>query len=169
MNKELTIGAMAPDFKLKTKSPGADIKEIKLSDNFGKRPTVLLFVPLAFTGTCTKTFCAISQETNWAQIQKTGAAIYGISIDSPFTLEAWSREQNITFPLLSDFNRTVAPQYGVLADVGDFKDVCWRAAFVISTEGKIVYAWKAPKDNIQEFPPLEEVSKVVEKELTMLA
>ena len=54
----IPVGSKAPDFTLKSKTP-ADL-DIKLSDNHGKKNTVLLFFPLAFTGVCTKEMCDIT-------------------------------------------------------------------------------------------------------------
>ncbi|HAF03625.1 MAG TPA: hypothetical protein DCG89_07495 [Spartobacteria bacterium] len=52
----LAVGTKAPDFTLSTKTADGP-KQIKLSDNFGKRNTLLLFFPMAFTGTCTTEMC----------------------------------------------------------------------------------------------------------------
>ena len=77
----LTVGATAPDFTLKTKN-AEGLKDIKLSENFGKKNTVLLFFPLAFTGVCTQEMCDVSGGlTAYTDL---GAQVYGISVDSPF-------------------------------------------------------------------------------------
>jgi peroxiredoxin len=69
------------------------------------------------------------------------AAVYGISVDSPFTLEKMSLVDNLQFPLLSDFNKEVSTAYDVLyPDLLGFKGVSKRSAFVIDEEGTIVYA-----------------------------
>jgi len=170
MKAELNIGSPAPDFTLRSKPVGGDVQMVKLSENFGKRPTVLFFVPLAFTPVCTKTFCAVSKENHWDEFRKMGAAVYGISVDSPFTLEAWAKDQGITFPLLSDFNREVAPQYGVLAeDFKGFQQVCWRSVFVINSQGKIAHMWKAPAEDGNQYPDMDGVRKALEEEMAATA
>src|SRR5207253_10918740 len=58
----LTVGTKAPDFTLPTKT-GEGPKQIKLSDNFGKKNTLLLFFPMAFTGTCTTEMCGVSNDS----------------------------------------------------------------------------------------------------------
>src|SRR5271155_5251373 len=142
----LKIGTSAPDFTLKTKTAGG-LEDVKLSDNFGKRNTVLLFFPLAFTGVCTQEMCDVSGGIS--SYESLNASVYGISVDSPFAQEAWSMQEKITIKLLSDLNKTVIKAYDVvfpmLAGVGD---TAARAAFVIDKQGAIVYAEQTatPKD-----------------------
>ena len=109
----LSIGTKAPDFALSCKTPEG-INLIKLSDNFGRKNTLLLFFPMAFTGVCTTEMCDTSNELG--TYQDVNAPVYGISGDSPFALEAWSHEKNIKVPLLSDYDHTVARAYGVAYD-----------------------------------------------------
>ena len=95
----LKIGTSAPDFTLKTQT-AQGLEDVKLSDNFGKRNTVLLFFPLAFTGVCTQEFCNVTGGIS--AYEGLNAAVYGISIDSPFAQEAWATKEKITVKLLSD-------------------------------------------------------------------
>jgi len=138
----LATGAKAPDFTLKTKTADG-LKDIKLSDNFGKKQTVLLFYPLAFTGVCTQEMCDMSAGLD--QYAGLGAEVYGISVDSPFANEAWAKQNKISLTLLSDLNKEVTKAYGVLfpmlAGVGD---TAARAAFVIGKDGVIKYAEQTP-------------------------
>ena len=138
----LAVGTKAPDFTLKTKT-AEGLKDIKLSDHFGQQQVVLLFFPLAYTGVCTAEMCDISNGlSGYADL---GAAVYGISVDSPFTHEAWAKANKITVPLLSDLNKTVTKAYDVvfpnLAGVGYTSA---RAAFVIGKDGVIKYAEQTP-------------------------
>ena len=142
----LAVGSKAPDFTLKTKT-AEGLKDIKLSDNFGKRQTVLLFYPLAFTGTCTQEMCDMT--TGLDQYASLGATVYGISVDSPFANDAWAKEHKIGITLLSDLNKTTTKAYDVvfpnLAGIGDTSA---RAAFVIGKDGVIKYSevTATPKD-----------------------
>jgi peroxiredoxin len=138
----LAVGAKAPDFTLKTKTADG-LKDVKLSDNFGKKQTVLLFFPLAYTGVCTAEMCDISNGlSGYANL---GADVIAISVDSPFTQEAWAKANKITVTLASDLNKTVTKAYDVLfpmlAGVGDTSA---RAAFVIGKDGVIKYAEQTP-------------------------
>jgi peroxiredoxin len=138
----LKIGTSAPDFTLKTKT-AAGLEDVKLSDNFGKKATVLFFFPAAFTGVCTAEMCDLSGGMD--AYETLNAAVYGISVDTPFAQEAWAKQEKITIPLLSDLNKTVTKIYDVvfpnLAGVGD---TAARAAFVIDKNGAIVYAEQTP-------------------------
>jgi peroxiredoxin len=138
----LKVGSQAPDFTLKTKTADG-LKDVKLSDNFGKKQTVLLFFPLAFTGVCTQEMCDIT--SGLGGYAGLNAEVYGISVDSPFAQEAWAKQNKITVTLLSDLNKTVTKAYEVvfpmLAGVGD---TAARAAFVIGTDGVVKYAEQTP-------------------------
>ena len=142
----LKIGSTAPDFTLKTKTEEG-LQDIKLSESFGKKPVVLLFFPLAFTGVCTQEMCDLSG--GLAAYQDMGAEVYAVSVDSPFAQEAWAKKERISLTLLSDLNKTVTKAYDVLfPGLADIGDTAARAAFVIDKSGKIVYAEQTatPKD-----------------------
>ena len=138
----LSIGTQAPDFSLKSKK-GEVISDIKLSDQFGKTNTVLLFFPLAFTGVCTQEMCDITGGI--AAYESLNAKVIAVSVDSPFALDAWAQKEHIGITLASDLNKTVATAYGVLLpDLAGFGSVSARAAFVIDKAGVIRYAEQTP-------------------------
>jgi peroxiredoxin len=155
----LKIGTSAPDFSLKTKTANG-LEDVKLSDNFGKRNTVLLFFPLAFTGVCTEEMCDVSGGIS--SYESLNAAVYGISIDSPFAQEAWAHREKITIKLLSDLNKTVIKAYDVifpmLAGVGD---TAARAAFIVDKHGNIAYVEQTPTP--KDLPHFEAVKTALAK------
>ena len=108
---------------------------------------MILFFPLAYTGVCTQEMC--DQTSGLADYEKLGATVYGISVDSPFTQEAWAKTNKIGVTLLSDLNKETTKAYGVLfpmlAGIGDTSA---RAAFVIGHDGVVKYAEQTatPKD-----------------------
>ena len=139
----LSVGTKAPDFSLSSKTPDGP-KQIKLSDNFGKKNTLLLFFPMAFTGTCTTEMCGVSMDA--PSYDGLNATVYGISGDNPFAQEAWAKKENISVTLLSDYEHKVAKQYDVMYDsflpqinLG-MGGVPKRSAFVIDRNGVIQYA-----------------------------
>jgi peroxiredoxin len=149
----ISTGSKAPDFSLKRKSADG-LSDVKLSDNFGKKNTVLLFVPLAFTGVCTKELCQVSGGIT--DYENLNASVYGISVDSPFSQEQWAQKENITIPLLSDLNKTASKDYGVLLDdLMGLGSVSTRAAFVIDKQGVVQYA--EALDNPGNLPDFEAV------------
>jgi peroxiredoxin len=154
----IAVGTKAPDFTLKSKSP-ADV-EVKLSNNFGQKNTVLLFFPLAFTGVCTTELCDVTAGLN--SYKDLNADVIGISVDSPFAQAAWAQKEKIGITLASDLNKTTTKAYDVvfpmLAGVGDTSA---RAAFVIDKAGVVQYAEQTatPKD----LPNFQAVKDVLAK------
>jgi peroxiredoxin len=122
--------------------------------------TVLVFFPAAFTGVCTKELCTFRDAI--AEYQKLDATVYGISVDSPFSLAEFRKQQNLPFSLLSDHKHEAIKTYGVvfenLANVG--LTVAARSVFVVEPHGNVSWAWvsAAPTDE----PRYEDVKNAVE-------
>ncbi len=154
----LAVGTKAPDFALKTKN-AQGVQEIKLSNNLGKKNTVVLFFPLAFTGVCTQEMCEIS--AGFGQYSRLNADVIGISVDSPFSQEAWAQKNGIKITLLSDLNKKVVKAYKVvfpnLAGIGD---TAARSAFVIGKDGVVKYAEQTPTpQNLPDFAAVQAALK----------
>jgi peroxiredoxin len=155
----IAIGTKAPDFTLKS-ATASGLKDVRLSDNFGKKKTLILFFPLAFTGTCTQEMCDVT--AGLEGYSGLGVDVLGISVDSPFAQAAWAKQSKITVPLLSDLDKKVAAAYGVifpgLAGIGDTSA---RAAFLVGTDGVITYAEQTatPKD----LPNFAAIKAAIEK------
>src|SRR5208283_4890230 len=138
----IKVGSKAPDFTLKSKN-AAGLVDVKLSDNFGKKNTVLLFFPAAFTSVCTKELCDIS--AGLGQYSGLNAAVIGLSVDTPFAQEAWAKQEKIGITLVSDLNKNVTRQYDVLfPNLAGIGDTSARAAFVIDQHGIVQYAEQTP-------------------------
>jgi len=155
----LKTGTSAPDFTLKTKTPNG-LEDVKLSSNFGSKNTVLLFFPLAFTGVCTQEFCDVSGGIT--AYETLNAAVYGISVDSPFAQAAWAEKEKISITLLSDLNKTVTKAFDVLfPNLAGVGDTAARAAVVIDKKGTIVHIEQTatPKD----LPDFKAVKAALEK------
>ena len=146
----LTVGQKAPDFTLFS----SDKKEVSLADYAGKN-VVLLFFPMAFTSVCTAELC--DMRDNLSTYTDLNADVLAISVDSPFTLDKFKAEQNLPFPLLSDFNKEVSATYGALYDnfVFGMRGVSKRAAFVIGPDGTLKHA--EVLDNAGNVPDFEAV------------
>jgi len=132
---KIEAGQKAPDFSLYDSAKN----KVTLSDLKGKQ-VLLLFFPAAFTSVCTKELCNVRD--NIAQYNQVNAQVLGISVDSVFTLAKFKEEQQLNFPLLSDFNKEVSTAYGTLYEtfVFDMKGVSKRSAFVIDEAGTVQYA-----------------------------
>jgi peroxiredoxin len=138
----IPIGSKAPDFNLKSKQ-ASGVVDVKLSNNFGKKNTVLLFFPLAFTGVCTTEMCDIT--AGLSAYSGMNADVIAVSVDSPFAQEAWAKQNKIGITLASDLNKTTAKAYGVLLDdLMGFGSTSARAAFVIDKGGVVQYSEQTP-------------------------
>jgi glutaredoxin-dependent peroxiredoxin len=138
----IAVGSKAPDFSLKAKTADG-LKDIKLSDNFGKRQTVLLFFPAAFSSGCTQELCNTTADLG--EYEKLGADVIGISVDTPYAQEAWARQNNIKLTLVSDLNKTTIRAYDVvLPNFSGMYEAAARAAFVIGADGVVKYAEQTP-------------------------
>ena len=155
----IPVGSQAPDFTLKSKT-ASGLTDLKLSNNFGKKNTVLLFFPLAFTGVCTQEMCDITAGLNaYASLN---AEVIGVSVDSPFAQEAWAQKEKIGIPLVSDLNKKTAEAYGtLLPDLIGLGAVSARAAFVIDKNGVIQYSEQTP--TVKDLPDFNKVKESLAK------
>lgn len=153
----LTPGTKAPDFTLKSKT-AEGLVDVTLSANFGRKPTVLLFFPLAFTGVCTQELCDLSGGLE--AYEGLGADIVAVSVDSPFAQEAWAQKEGIKIRLVSDLNKETTKAYDVLfPGLAGIGDTAARAAFVIDRDGVIRYAEQTPTP--KDLPDFEAVKKAL--------
>jgi peroxiredoxin len=122
--------------------------------------SVLAFFPAAFTSVCTKELCTFRDGI--AEYQNLKATVYGISVDSPFSLAEFKKQQHLPFALLSDHRHEAIQKYGVvyenLANVG--LTVAARSVFVIEPHGNVSWAWVSAKPTDE--PSYDEVKKAVE-------
>lgn len=155
----IPVGSKAPDFTLKSKQ-ASGLVDVKLSNNFGKKNTVLLFFPAAFTSVCTKEMCDISAGLN--AYSGLNAEVIGISVDTPFAQEAWAQKEKINITLASDLNKDVIKKYDVvfpmLVGIGD---TAARAAFVIDRNGLIQYSEQTPTP--KDLPDFDKVRQTLSR------
>src|SRR5229473_6009207 len=155
----IPVGSKAPDFSLKSKQ-ASGLVDVKLSNNFGRKNTLLLFYPLAFTSVCTQEMCDISSGLN--AYSSLNADVVGISVDSPFAQEAWAQKEKIGITLASDLNKETIKKYDVvfpmLAGAGD---TAARAAFVIDKNGVVQYSEQTPTP--KDLPNFEKVKAALER------
>lgn len=137
----LKAGDKAPDFKLTTLGADGPV-HLTLAENSGS-PVVLLFVPMAFTGGCTKELCSVTSDLG--AYEKLGAKVIAISGDNPFAQAAWAEKEGIKLTLASDYEHDVAKAYGVAYDsflpdknLG-MGGVPKRSAFVVDSNGTVQY------------------------------
>ena len=151
--KTLKVGDVAPDFKLKT----ANKDEWLLVDFRGKKNVVLAFVPYAFSRVCSTQLPSYEAELD--RFRDFNTEVVSVSMDSTYSLNAWSKSINVTFPLLSDFypQGQVVDLYGV-RNRGGFPE---RAVFVIDKDGVIRYI--EVLENPGDLPENEELFETLQK------
>ncbi len=146
----LQTGQQAPDFTLYD----SEKNKLTLSEQRGAN-VLLLFFPLAFTSVCTVELCAVRD--NISQYNNMNAKVFGISVDSVYTLAKYKEEQRLNFPLLSDFNKEVSEAYDSLYEKFGFgmRGVSKRSAFLIDVNGILQYA--EVLENAKEQPNFEAI------------
>jgi glutaredoxin-dependent peroxiredoxin len=153
----IAVGQAAPNFSLYN----TEKQKVNLADYAGKN-VVVLFFPLAFSGVCTVELCTMRDSL--AAFNNVNAEVVGISVDSLFTLDKFKQENNLNFPLLSDFNKEASKAYDSLYDVFpafEMLGVSKRSAFVVNAEGNISYAEYCPTPGDQpNYAAIKEVLNV---------
>jgi peroxiredoxin len=146
-------GDQAPDFTAPLAN--GDVEPFTLSNALDDGPVVLAFFPGAFTDPCTDEMCTFRDSLS--DYEDVGATVYGVSVDTPFALNEWRDQNDLTFGLVSDTNKEIIDAYGVSIDFADlgYYGVAQRAVFVIDSDGRVTYKWVA--DEPPEQPDFEAV------------
>lgn len=148
----------APDFTTKA-CDGDHIEDFTLSQELGKEHIVLAFFPLAFSPVCTDEMCAFRDSL--AQFNSLKARVYGISVDSPFALNAFIKANALKFKLLSDFNKEISRAYGAFhEELMGLKGVAKRSVFVIDKNGLVRYRWVS--DDPRQLPDFEAIRRALQ-------
>jgi peroxiredoxin len=139
----IEAGAQAPEFTL----PDQDGNEVSLSD-FRGRTVVLVFYPLDFSPICTDQL-SVYQEV-LGELERRGATLVGISVDSAFAHKAFQERLGVSIPLLADFHPKgeVAQAYGVFIDARGHNQ---RALVMVGPDGVVQWAHQSPTP--LEIPP----------------
>ena len=129
----IEVGTQAPDFTLKDQNN----QEVALADFTGRKAVLLVFYPLAFSGTCQGELAEIRD--NLPQYANDYVQVLTVSVDSVYTHKIWANNEGFNFPMLSDFwpHGAVATAYGVFNEQAG---VANRGTFVIDKEGVVRYA-----------------------------
>ncbi|WP_305789371.1 peroxiredoxin [Symbioplanes lichenis] len=133
----IDVGSRAPGFTLKDQNN----QEVALADFRARKAVLLVFYPLAFTGTCQGELTEL--QANLPEYANDRLQVLTISVDSVYSHKVWADREGYTFPLLSDFwpHGAVAQSYGIFNDQAGFAD---RGTFLIDTEGLVRFAQHEP-------------------------
>ena len=124
----LSVGQAAPDFTL----PNQFGEQVSLASFKGQKNVVVVFIPFAFTGTCTGELCALRD--NLSVFENENVQLLAVSCDSMFTQKVFATQEGYTFPVLSDFwpHGEVAKSYGIFDEA---RGCALRGTFIIDKEG----------------------------------
>jgi thioredoxin-dependent peroxiredoxin len=139
--ERLEPGDEAPDFTL----PDADGTPVSLSPLRGQR-VIVYFYPAAMTPGCTKQACDFTE--SMPDLKAVGLAVLGISPDGPAKLAKFREKEKITFPLLSDPDRTALSAYGAYGEKMNYGKKMMgviRSTFVVGADGKVEKAYYGVK------------------------
>jgi len=152
-------GDKAPDFTVPLATED-DVDEFTLSDEVGDGPIVLAFIPGAFTSICTNEMCEFRDSLG--EFEELDASVYGVSVDGPFSQQAFIGDNDLNFPMLSDFDKEVIEAYDIVLEslVGIYGPVAERAVFVVDNDGNVAYRWVGEDPSYT--PDMEEVCAAVE-------
>lgn len=148
-------GDTAPDFTAPLAYGDDEIGSFTLSEHLDEAPLVFAFFPGAFTTTC-------SHEMNEFQarlsaFEETGATVYGVSVDSPFALNAFRERLGLQYGLVSDANREIIDAYDVSMYWSEYglEGFAKRAVFVVDDDRQVTYTWVS--DDTKTEPDYDEL------------
>ncbi|WIV67774.1 redoxin domain-containing protein [Natrialbaceae archaeon AArc-T1-2] len=153
-----TTGDTAPDFTAPLAN--GDVEQLTLSNRLAEEgPIVLAFFPGAFTSVCTDEMCTFQDRL--ASFRNLEATVYGVSVDSPFSLNEFRDQNDLEFGLVSDFEKEIIDDYGVRMDFDGLGvyGVAKRSVFVVDDDGTITYSWVSDDPGVE--PDYDEVEEAV--------
>ena len=146
------IGKKAPVFSAPAVVNGQIVENFSLDQYLGKKDVILFFYPMDFTFVCPTEIIAFQEQLG--EFEKRNTAVVGVSVDSEFSHLAWVNLprkkggiEGVTYPLVADFAKTIATNYGVLAGDYTYNDegemvfegnpVAYRGTFLIDKAGDV--------------------------------
>jgi peroxiredoxin len=142
-------GDDAPEFTAPMATPEGDVEPVDLTEMLADGPAVLAFFPGAFTSVCTHEMVTFSDRLE--DIAEAGASLYGVSIDSPFSLREFADQYDLGFPLVGDTDKELIEACGVATDFEDLglEGVAQRAVIVVDADGTVTWAWVADDPGVE--------------------
>jgi peroxiredoxin (alkyl hydroperoxide reductase subunit C) len=139
----IEVGAEAPDFELRDQHG----QNVRLSSFRGVKNVLLVFYPLAFTGTCQGELCSVRD--NLKDFVNDAVQTLTVSVDSSPVHKVWAEREGYEFPLLADFwpHGAVAQAYGVF---NQERGVAYRGTFLIDKAGIVRFAEMDPRGQARD-------------------
>lgn len=151
-------GDVAPDFTAPLAN--GEVGSVTLSEALEDGPVVLAFFPGAFTSVCSHEMSALQDRLD--SLTKAGTQVYGVSVDSPFSLNEFRDKLGLEFDLISDTNRDIVHEYDLAMDFSELgvRNVAKRSVLVIDDDDRTVsYAWVSDDPGVE--PSYDELEDAV--------
>ncbi len=150
------IGKRAPEFRLFDTD-----KNLKTLDSYLGKKLLLFFFPMAWTGVCTKQVCYLQED--FSLFEELNISIVGVSVDTIYALKRYKEDYNLSYQLLSDFNKEAIRNYDIVHHEfsNEYKDVAKRASFVIDSKGIVQFSEILPRHG--EFPNMEAIKAALKE------
>lgn len=157
----VTQGDTAPDFTLAGAVNG-DVDTFTLSDALADGPAVLSFYIYDYSPVCTDQMCEMN-DMEFLTFND-DAVVFGISTDGPYSHMEFAEDNDLSYPLLTDTDKTVYEQYGMVETAEDGTRNPRRGIIVVDSDRTVQYRWVAA-DNWDEWEiePLNEANDVVQR------
>ena len=155
----VSVGDTAPDFTAPLAN--GDVEEFTLSERVDEGPLVLALFPGAFTSVCTHEMDTFEDRLD--EFDRAGASVYGVSVDTPFALNAFRDDLELSYGLLSDTNRRIVDAYDAAMDFAStgVENVAKRAVFVVDEDRQVRYAWVSDDPGVE--PDYDEVETAADE------
>jgi peroxiredoxin len=149
-------GDVAPDFTAPLAN--GEVDSVTLSEALEDGPVVLAFFPGAFTSVCSHEMNALQDRLD---ALTDSAQVYGVSVDSPFSLNEFRDKLGLEFDLISDTNRNLVHEYDLAMDFTELgvHNVAKRSVLVIDEDGTVSYAWVSDDPGVE--PSYDELEAAV--------
>lgn len=143
----IDVGDTAPEIEAPIAT--GDVEQFQLSAATEDGPVVLAFFPGAFTSVCQTEMNTFGDRID--EFDAAGARVVGLSRDSPFALNEFREQNDLSFGLVSDLNGDIVDRYEVTTDFDDIgvRDIARRAVFVVNSEGTVTYAWAGDNPGVE--------------------
>jgi peroxiredoxin len=154
------VGDPAPDFT--APMADGDVSPFSLSNHLQEAPLVLVFFPGAFTRVCTTELCTFEQRMD--EFDDIGATVYGVSVDTPFSLNEFRDQEGIEFGMVSDHDKEIIDAYDVRDDFDDigYYGLAKRAVLVVDGDGTVAWRWVADDPGMEpDYEAVEEAAAEV--------
>lgn len=157
----IELGDTAPEFTLEGAVDG-EVGTFTLSDALEERPVLLSFYIYDYSPVCTEQMCEMN-DMEFLTFND-DAAVFGISTDGPYSHMQFAEDNNLSYPLLTDTDKVVYEQYGMMETTAEGNREPRRGIIVVDRDRTVQYRWVADDNwDTWEIEPLNEANNVVKE------